>query len=209
MTGWDNTARRKSGTVIFTESTPDLYESWLRHTIETNSPQRSEEDFLFVMAWNEWAEGNHLEPDELYGRGYLEATARALGILSPEEKATENGAGGEPDKAESLGSDPRYAYEYDYVAESTIGHIVALARDFVEEGRTIVDLGAGAAVSGRPLGEAGFVYRGMDSHPEALRSMREAGIDAGKCDLADPAGVAEILDGLEGGVGGLLLIDVL
>jgi hypothetical protein len=37
-----------------------------------------DEAIIFINAWNEWAEGNHLEPDLKFGRGYLEATKRAL-----------------------------------------------------------------------------------------------------------------------------------
>src|SRR5207244_3029282 len=38
----------------------------------------SEENLVFINAWNEWAEGNHLEPCKKWGRGYLEATRAAL-----------------------------------------------------------------------------------------------------------------------------------
>ena len=37
-----------------------------------------DENFVFINAWNEWAEGNHLEPDVKWGRQYLEATKRAI-----------------------------------------------------------------------------------------------------------------------------------
>ena len=77
---WDNSARRRQKADIFTGSTPAKYEAWLRHTVEAFVPYSVEENFIFINAWNEWAEGNHLEPDAKWGRQYLEATARALGV---------------------------------------------------------------------------------------------------------------------------------
>jgi len=76
---WDNWARRKDGANIFLGSTPEIYKQWLSGAIEnTLSRFSGDERIVFVNAWNEWAEGNHLEPDEKFGHGYLEATKRAL-----------------------------------------------------------------------------------------------------------------------------------
>jgi lipopolysaccharide biosynthesis protein len=75
---WDNTARRKKGATIFKDASPQVYESWLKHIIKNFQPYSKEENFIFVNAWNEWAEGNHLEPCAKWGRQYLEATKRSL-----------------------------------------------------------------------------------------------------------------------------------
>jgi lipopolysaccharide biosynthesis protein len=75
---WDNSARRKSGALIFDGSTPELYEKWLRTTIERVKCDRPDENIVFINAWNEWGEGNHLEPCQKWGRSYLEATKRAI-----------------------------------------------------------------------------------------------------------------------------------
>jgi len=91
--GWDNSPRRKSGAVIFLNSTPDLYEHWLREIVDRQralissdgSEGVSRESLVFINAWNEWAEGNHLEPDQRWGRAYLEATRRALGAPAAAE----------------------------------------------------------------------------------------------------------------------------
>lgn len=75
---WDNSARRKSFATIFKNSTPDIYENWLKTVIENLSPSSNDENLVFINAWNEWAEGNHLEPCHKWGRAYLEATKRAV-----------------------------------------------------------------------------------------------------------------------------------
>ncbi|MGE5491988.1 MAG: glycoside hydrolase family 99-like domain-containing protein [Actinomycetota bacterium] len=87
---WDNSARRKKGAFIIADSSPESYEYWLEETIRRQSDKPDSEQIVFINAWNEWAEGNHLEPDQKFGRGYLEATRRAaekasqpLGIKAP------------------------------------------------------------------------------------------------------------------------------
>lgn len=76
---WDNTARKcYNGAHIF-QSTPKLYKTWLKDIINwTKTNKEKEEQFVFINAWNEWAEGAHLEPDQKYGYAYLEATRKAL-----------------------------------------------------------------------------------------------------------------------------------
>ncbi len=75
---WDNTPRRTKNAFLFKDSTPELYQKWLQSTIENYAPPSSEENLIFINAWNEWAEGAYLEPCQKWGRAYLEATRRAL-----------------------------------------------------------------------------------------------------------------------------------
>ena len=76
--GWDNSARRNENAIIFHGSSPALYECWLRETGKHLARESADENFIFINAWNEWAEGSHLEPCQRWGRGYLEATRSAL-----------------------------------------------------------------------------------------------------------------------------------
>jgi lipopolysaccharide biosynthesis protein len=78
MPSWDNTARRKVFATVFRKSSPAIYEEWLTDVIERSSRLNPKENLVFINAWNEWAEGNHLEPCLRWGRAYLEATRRAL-----------------------------------------------------------------------------------------------------------------------------------
>jgi glycosyltransferase involved in cell wall biosynthesis len=77
---WDNTARRKNNSTVFLNSTPALYQQWLENAVaETCAMNTStDERLVFVNAWNEWAEGAHLEPDQKYGYAWLDATRKAL-----------------------------------------------------------------------------------------------------------------------------------
>lgn len=71
---WDNTARKKGKDgLIFYNSTPKLFENLLSDVYEKFSAFSNDENFIFINAWNEWGEGNHLEPCKKWGDSYLKA----------------------------------------------------------------------------------------------------------------------------------------
>jgi lipopolysaccharide biosynthesis protein len=79
MPGWDNTARRPNHALTFVNSTPEVYELWLREIVSrAREAHQGDQRLVFVNAWNEWAEAAHLEPDRRFGHQFLEATRRAL-----------------------------------------------------------------------------------------------------------------------------------
>ena len=74
---WDNTARNGNRAVIVWNGTPTNYEYWLSEAVRMTREEFSgDERLVFINAWNEWAEGCHLEPDVRYQRQFLEATLR-------------------------------------------------------------------------------------------------------------------------------------
>ena len=76
---WDNSPRRNNRPFLaFTNANPKSFELWFDHVYNTFQPFSNEENFIFINAWNEWAEGNHLEPDLKYGRGFLEAIQKVI-----------------------------------------------------------------------------------------------------------------------------------
>jgi GT2 family glycosyltransferase/SAM-dependent methyltransferase len=78
MPSWDNTARRQNRSGIFAYASPGAYQAWLEGVIKQTREQNfGDERIVFVNAWNEWAEGAHLEPDRRFGHSYLEATRNA------------------------------------------------------------------------------------------------------------------------------------
>ena len=75
---WDNTARTGNRAVIIVGATPGNYAHWLAEAIrKTREDFPEQERLVFINAWNEWAEGCHLEPDRKYQRQFLEATLSA------------------------------------------------------------------------------------------------------------------------------------
>jgi len=85
MLNWDNTARKGRKSNIFINNTPITYKEWFEDAIGDTliSKIDNSKRIVFINAWNEWAEGTHLEPDQKYGYAYLNATGRALEVLSP------------------------------------------------------------------------------------------------------------------------------
>jgi len=78
--GWDNTSRRKNNpSLLLDHSTPELFEEWLTLLATDFEPYSEDESFLFINAWNEWAEGNHLEPCQKWGTAYLEKLKKVVG----------------------------------------------------------------------------------------------------------------------------------
>ncbi len=76
---WDNTARRKDSAMVVLNSTPENYEYWLSAAIKKTGEKMQGSDLLvFINAWNEWAEGCYLEPDQRFGISFLESTLRAV-----------------------------------------------------------------------------------------------------------------------------------
>ena len=77
--GFDNSPRRAAGGNILAGSSPAAFGKWFEQMLlwtDANNP--SSRRLIFINAWNEWAEGNHLEPDLRHGLGYLEAAHQAL-----------------------------------------------------------------------------------------------------------------------------------
>jgi hypothetical protein len=64
--------------VVATGSTPERFGAQVRGALDVAADNPEGERVLMIKSWNEWAEGNYLEPDDQYGRGRLEALARAL-----------------------------------------------------------------------------------------------------------------------------------
>jgi hypothetical protein len=75
---WDNTARYKDRATIFRGASAEKFEYWLGQLVQSMPAREIPEPFIFLNAWNEWAESTYLEPDEKYGLDYLNAVKRVL-----------------------------------------------------------------------------------------------------------------------------------
>jgi len=75
--GWDNTPRRGTRGRVCIGANPDKFEYYFRKQVE-NVKSNYSNDMIFIFAWNEWAEGGYLEPDEKNKYGYLEAIKKVL-----------------------------------------------------------------------------------------------------------------------------------
>lgn len=84
---WDNTPRYGTRGLVMHGSTPELFARQIHRASEFLAAAPDTPPIIFVKAWNEWGEGNHLEPDLLWGHAYLEATRRALATARATRRA--------------------------------------------------------------------------------------------------------------------------
>lgn len=75
---WDYTPRRGAGGLILRDSTPDLFKEHVRQAIRLIKNKPTEKQILFLKSWNEWGEGNYMEPDLVVGKGYINALKEVL-----------------------------------------------------------------------------------------------------------------------------------
>ncbi len=74
---WDNSPRRGTAGTVYTGATPASFQGYFERMV-AKAREEYKKDLLFLFAWNEWAEGGYLEPDEKYGYRYLEAIRDSL-----------------------------------------------------------------------------------------------------------------------------------
>ena len=79
MPGWDNTPRSGRHGVVVHGATPERFATHVKAAVENLNSMPASQRLLFVKSWNEWAEGNHMEPDQRYGTAFLEALRSGVG----------------------------------------------------------------------------------------------------------------------------------
>ena len=80
LVGWDNTRRRGPNGIVVVNATPRRFEEGLAEMVREVQHRPHEERLIFLNAWNEWAEGSHLEPDLKNGKAYLAAVRRVRAV---------------------------------------------------------------------------------------------------------------------------------
>lgn len=71
LPNWDRSARSGKNASIYHGSTPELFRNNIERALEYTKEKNDEHKILFLMSWNEWAEGNYIEPDLKFGKQYL------------------------------------------------------------------------------------------------------------------------------------------
>lgn len=74
---WDNTPRKQQDGSVYVGATPEKFENYFRQLVK-RTQDVYKTDKIFLFAWNEWAEGGYLEPDEKYEFQYLQAIKNVL-----------------------------------------------------------------------------------------------------------------------------------
>jgi hypothetical protein len=205
MVGWDNTARHPQEATIYEGATPEQYRRWLEMAVESVKGVRSEENYLFLVAWNEWAEGNHLEPDLRFGRAFLEATRS---VLATEEDQEHVARGSLAAESEAPRRPPASGRPGTLIGDSAASNVVELiALHSIDPKRRIVNLCVDDDAGQYPFASQMVVHH-LVGDSESVRRLKVDGLEVSQCDFTDPEELEQSLNDL-GQVGALLLAGVL
>ncbi len=72
LPNWDSTPRHGLKGLVLEDSSPELFRKHLREAIDLVAARDFDQRLIFIKSWNEWAEGNYIEPDHGFGKQYLE-----------------------------------------------------------------------------------------------------------------------------------------
>ncbi len=78
LSNWDNTPRLERRGLVLTGATPERFEAAMRRAVRAVQNLPAEQRIVFMKSWNEWAEGNYIEPDRRTGHAYLRAVENAV-----------------------------------------------------------------------------------------------------------------------------------
>lgn len=76
---WDRSPRTGKNEGIYVNASPEHFEQHLRDAVQLVQEKDMNHRILFLRSWNEWAEGNYVEPDLKYGHGFLDAIKQVIG----------------------------------------------------------------------------------------------------------------------------------
>lgn len=184
--GWDNTARVGNRANIWLNFSIAIYYEWLRKNMDyTRRTFPPEERFLFINAWNEWAEGTYLEPDKRYGYACLNTTSKAL--FEMPLQWTRDAANREP----PILSANRYDMDYENLKNLiAVGaeHSLPVINAHISAGTEILEFGSSSGYFTRYLKKEKNVdvdIVEVDAHcaQQALKYSRDACV----CDIEDYA----------------------
>lgn len=79
MPNWDHSPRSGRKAVILEDSCPQNFGKHLNKLVEILKQKPTDKRFVFLKSWNEWGEGNYMEPDLKYGKGYIDVLKEKIG----------------------------------------------------------------------------------------------------------------------------------
>jgi Glycosyltransferase WbsX/Macrocin-O-methyltransferase (TylF) len=195
--GWDSTPlHAQNGSAIWKDATPARYRQWLSITLDRQDKSEAGDGLVVIDAWNDWANGSHLEPDQHGGRAYLGATKEAIEAVAGPQPGLA-GPATEPAGAASAPLEDLYAdlsKRYRDLQASSSGLLVHAERRFEAARRHLADELAESRADSRRLAEIVTPLEGQLAL-QVTRAEELQGLLAGRPPV--PAVVRSVLDDVD------------